>query len=276
MFICNNPFSLFWDKQKLDKDYRGAPLHTHNINELYFLLNGSTKYLVCDEVFVLKAGDMVFIPKNTVHQTEYGNNQDVERIVISFTDDFFEEELACYLQEMTKNKHITFDRHGLLKITDLANKIEKESSQAKLGYKGMRRLYFQQLLIMIARYRDKNEPQPLSTTMLQAQQILDYINQNHADDITASSLSAALSVSNSRLSKIFKLATGISIREYVNLTRVSAAKTLLETTDLSVTQVAAKCGFNDSNYFAFMFRKIIGIPPKKYSLLYKEDRLPQK
>ncbi|MBO5909176.1 MAG: helix-turn-helix domain-containing protein, partial [Clostridia bacterium] len=42
-------------------------------------------------------------------------------------------------------------------------------------------------------------------------------------------------------------------------------KKLLKSTTLSVTEISIKCGFNDSNYFATVFKKINGISPKRYS-----------
>ena len=71
------------------------------------------------------------------------------------------------------------------------------------------------------------------------------------------------------LTKQFKKITDIGLNDYINITRVSAAEKLLRQTELSVTEIATMCGFNASNYFAAVFKKINGITPKKYSLLNK-------
>lgn len=36
--------------------------------------------------------------------------------------------------------------------------------------------------------------------------------------------------------------------------------------EISITEVSAECGFNDSNYFAAVFKKLKGVTPKKYSM----------
>jgi AraC-like DNA-binding protein len=53
------------------------------------------------------------------------------------------------------------------------------------------------------------------------------------------------------------------------LTRISAAERLLRSTDYTVTEVAIKCGYNDSNYFASIFKQVKGISPKKYSMKHR-------
>lgn len=269
MIGCNITEPCFWDKRKHSENFQGASLHEHGVHELYFLLKGNTRYFLCDEIFFLHPGDMVFIPKNQLHQTEYNSNIGIERILFSFDDDFVDPGLRYLLREMTVNKHITFDQHGLLKITDIVNKIEKELQKGKVLNEEMQRLYFQQLLILISRYRKPAEDDTPPAPLMLIQRILAYINENYNTDITLSSLAETFSISQSHLSKSFKSVSGLGINEYINVCRVSAAKTLLETTDMSITQIATKCGFNDSNYFAAVFKKIVGVTPKKYALLNK-------
>lgn len=76
-------------------------------------------------------------------------------------------------------------------------------------------------------------------------------------------------LSRSHFSKLFKQVTGVGLNEYINITRITAAQNLLSKSNYSITEVASACGFNDSNYFAAVFKKIKGITPKKYSILNK-------
>ena len=264
MFGCNMEYTVFWDKKKHDEGFRGAPLHTHSTHELYFLISGTTNYFICDEFFTLHSGDMIFVPQDTLHQTEYTNNNGVERIVFSFDSDYIDKNLHSYLKEMSSDKYISFNQHGLLKILDILNKIENEIKSDKRGSEEMQRLYFQQLLILISRYRNRENEASASSLSQFVQKILIYINENHHTDITLSSLSKTFAISPSHLSKSFKSCTGLGVKEYINVSRINAAKALLETTNLSVTDIATKCGFNNSNYFTAVFKKIIGTTPKKY------------
>lgn len=157
------------------------------------------------------------------------------------------------------------------KITDIINKIEYEITGNRPGNEKMQQLYFRQLLILISRYRKQPTVDTASPVLLQISDVVEYINKNYNTDISLDTLSRILSLSPSHLSKSFKSVTGVGIKEYIKISRIEAAKSLLVTTELSITEIAIKCGFNDSNYFAAVFKKLVGITPKRYSLLHKKD-----
>ena len=77
------------------------------------------------------------------------------------------------------------------------------------------------------------------------------------------------SISEGYLSRKFKAVSGIGLNQYITYVRICHAEKLLTETNLSVTEIAEKCGFNGSNYFSSVFKKMKGMTPlmyKKYSL----------
>jgi len=66
----------------------------------------------------------------------------------------------------------------------------------------------------------------------------------------------------------FKLATGITPIEYLQKTRIEAAKKLLEQTGDSVLAVMLECGYNDVKAFRKVFRKEVGLTPTEYRLKF--------
>lgn len=60
------------------------------------------------------------------------------------------------------------------------------------------------------------------------------------------------------------------MNEFITYVRISNAEALLSGTDLSVTEIAGRCGYGDSNYFASVFKKIKGITPHRYAALQKQ------
>lgn len=69
------------------------------------------------------------------------------------------------------------------------------------------------------------------------------------------------------LNKIVKGALGITPRQFIQNRVISEAKVLLRLTDISVSELAYKLGFNDPNYFIRCFKNSEGLPPKEYQKL---------
>ena len=255
----------FLEKRRRDKPYKMTVAHFHKNHELYYLIEGQTRYFVGNEIFLLEAGDMIFVPKGEFHKTVYEENTNTERVLFGFDDTFANGEFSKYIDEMTQNKHITFPKDKAHKIKDLINRCIKENENKPKGYEDMKKLLLGELLITISRYR-KTETAPISPAYTAMQEIAKYISSHCNADLSLQSLSKQFSISPNHLSKQFKKATGVGLSEYINIARITAAEKLLAQGNIPITRVATECGFNDSNYFAAVFKKIKGITPKKYSM----------
>jgi len=93
---------------------------------------------------------------------------------------------------------------------------------------------------------------------------VEYIKQNYMFPITLKALASSSYCSEAYLSHLFKEKTGQTITECISKLRVQRAKQLLDVTSSTVTDIAHQCGFNDSNYFARVFRQHVGQSPKQY------------
>ncbi|MDY4976257.1 MAG: PocR ligand-binding domain-containing protein [Clostridia bacterium] len=96
------------------------------------------------------------------------------------------------------------------------------------------------------------------------EKISEYINSNYRYRITTGELGKKLYMNPSYLSRIFKEYKGITITEYTNRVRIENAKRLLEISQISISSIAMNVGFNDSNYFSRIFKKITGLTPELY------------
>ena len=96
------------------------------------------------------------------------------------------------------------------------------------------------------------------------QEILDFCENNYVTDISISSVAAALHRSRSYISHIFSNKININFRDYINSLRLNMAKNLLATGDLSITEVASKCGFSTIRTFNRAFRKLYGVSPTEF------------
>ena len=79
------------------------------------------------------------------------------------------------------------------------------------------------------------------------------------------------SCSRSHISHCFKKQTGYTFREYLTNVRLENAKSLLQYSGLTITEIAFSVGFNDSNYFSNVFKAQMGISPMKYRKSLKKE-----
>ena len=96
------------------------------------------------------------------------------------------------------------------------------------------------------------------------QKVMEYVNANYMRRITLNDVCEHVAFSVSYLSRMFKEEKGVSLTSYINEVRIRNAKTLLLQRELSLSQTAYLCGFDDQSYFSKVFKKITGTTPGKY------------
>ncbi|RZJ80066.1 MAG: helix-turn-helix domain-containing protein [Flavobacterium sp.] len=92
----------------------------------------------------------------------------------------------------------------------------------------------------------------------------DKIEANYHDAATIEELIKDIPASRRNIVRRFKQITGITPIEYLQQTRVEAAKRLLENTNKQMTEVIYNSGYNDPKAFRKIFKKNVGMTPTKY------------
>ncbi|WP_283680284.1 AraC family transcriptional regulator [Lentilactobacillus sp. Marseille-Q4993] len=91
-----------------------------------------------------------------------------------------------------------------------------------------------------------------------------YIQINIGDTIAVSEIAKYLGINASYLSRLFKAETGTTLTDFINIKKVSRAKSLLMDESISVTDVALLLGYSDTAYFSKVFKKYVGTSPRNY------------
>ncbi|RZJ79680.1 MAG: helix-turn-helix domain-containing protein [Flavobacterium sp.] len=90
------------------------------------------------------------------------------------------------------------------------------------------------------------------------------IESNYQDAATIEELIKDIPSSRRNIVRRFKQVTGITPIEYLQQTRIEAAKKLLEQTGEQMTEVIFKSGYNDPKAFRKVFKKSVGMTPSQY------------
>ncbi len=102
------------------------------------------------------------------------------------------------------------------------------------------------------------------------ERVRNYIEAHYAEDLNLAELSGLVRANEFYLSHAFKKATGYSPKEYILRRRIGKAQCLLIYTTLPLTEISARVGYEDSNYFSRAFKKIIGVSPRLYRQKWNE------
>lgn len=94
-----------------------------------------------------------------------------------------------------------------------------------------------------------------------------YIRFHYDRDISVNSIAKLLNLSPEYFSRLFKCETGISPQQMIIKYRLKRACLLLETTNLTVSEISNSVGISDTRYFSKLFRKNISYSPGEYRKL---------
>lgn len=108
----------------------------------------------------------------------------------------------------------------------------------------------------------KNEEQKDSEDIVE--NCVKYIRENISEQLSVEELAERSYISPDHLTRLFKKRFGQTVVEYIRDQRMFLASEMLENTDLSVTMISAKVGYDNYSAFITSFRKHFGVPPREY------------
>lgn len=238
------------------------PDHYHNFYEIFCLLSGKCRFLLRDQVYELEKGDLVFIAPGELHHSLYYPGINCEMADILFKKEFLYRDvigephsfMGC-IPSLYQEDYLELLSHMLSESASLDE------------YSGeFITCYLQQLLLFLARHSVMNQEEPELVNVRDAdiQLATRYIYQNFRKPLTLEEVAGVASLSPTYFSKKFKQVTGMGYKEYLNYVRLKHAQTALLTTSNTITDIALEYGFNDSNYFKDLFKKVYGRSPREY------------
>lgn len=120
---------------------------------------------------------------------------------------------------------------------------------------------------LIRSYRDEeNKIQHRSTALpaFQLQRVLRLMQASLDEGVNVGKLAAAVEMSESHFSRLFKGNTGFSPSRYFIRLRLSRAQELLRETKWPIIQIGMEVGYTSPSHFAHVFRKETGLSPHEY------------
>lgn len=124
------------------------------------------------------------------------------------------------------------------------------------------------LLSVVSQYIGASPSAHTSDENALSSRVKAYIDAHFAEEFSLQTLADGLRVSPYYLSHVFKDVTGYSPLQYVLRRRIGEAQTLLITTGLPITQIAAQVGYDNPSHFNAQFSKAVGMSPRSFRKEY--------
>ena len=234
--------------------------HYHNFYEIFYLFSGHSHFLLKDRVYQLEKGDLVFIAPGELHHSVYQG--DCEIYMIYFNPEH-------QLLSGTPAPHSFMGSIPALYqegFHNLLGRMLSEYAHIDEYSDGFLSVYLQEILLMLMRHSvmTEEDPELLNAKDADILRTTKYIYKNFKQPLTLEQVSSVASLSPTYFSKKFKQVTGMGFKEYLNFVRLKHAQAALLTTSSSITDIALEYGFNDSNYFKDLFKKVYGKSPREF------------
>lgn len=262
-----------FDKTVFNKTTReniwDMPLHDHNYDELYYLVDGNINYFIENKSYTVKPGCMVFIPKGVMHKTFSAESWYHEKYVLNFPNDLLPQKLYRTLRnELFIHPIILIPERQRAKVEKIFIGIENEKKYEDEYSSEIIRGYIYQLVATLVRAGAKSVEYISEAQPDYIVKVSEYVEENYNEDIRLPYIAEKLGYSPTYISRKFKEVYGMAFANYVNAYRIIKAVELLEQTDYTITNIATRCGFGNSNYFCRVFREIKGITPHQYRIKF--------
>lgn len=148
--------------------------------------------------------------------------------------------------------------------TELIATIEEAMRMVEKSPKVQRELLNEQML-----EEETNENVRLSAV---TEKIRHYIDSHYKEDISLQDVAGAMNYSDAYFCKIFKQCFGKGFIVYLSEYRVEKAKELLSDVAINIKNVSQEVGYRDSNYFAKVFKRIVGETPTEYRIQSLQEK----
>lgn len=96
------------------------------------------------------------------------------------------------------------------------------------------------------------------------QRVLEHVKDNIGKDLSVSEMAEVVGMSQYYFSKLFKMSTGTTPHQYVMRQRIERAQELLRDGSSALVEIATHVGFETQSHFTSVFRRLVGITPKKF------------
>jgi AraC-like DNA-binding protein len=269
--------------RKFDKTAFDAPYHFHPEYELTFIINGTGKRYVGNNMADFTDGDLVLLGPNLPHcwklEPLKQSQPDASAIVVQFDGeflgtDFFNTDELQFVKKLLQRSScgINFNAAGVSSIKQTLNELSGEENNFRLLI-GL--LEILQQLATTADYVLLDQQGAVAQRTVAQQErinpVLAYLVENFRRPVALKTAAGIANMTPNAFCKYFKKITRKTFMETIIEYRLNYATQQLVQTDKAISDIAFESGFGDVSHFYKMFKEKMRLSPLSYRKKFMES-----
>lgn len=241
--------------------------HTHEFCELVLVWRGNGLHVLNDRPYRITRGDLFYIRAEDKHSYASVNDLVLQNVIYCPDRLKLNVDWASNIPGFNDThgaSHWRLSSNGMAQVRPVITQLEQESLKADPSANEMAELLFAQLVMTLKRFRyaidnpSANEQEALLDKLITA--LAGSLNRS----FVLETFCEQEQCSERALRQQFRTQTGMTVNHYLRQLRICHAQYLLQHTELMVSEVAMRCGFEDSNYFSVVFNREVGMTPVQW------------
>ncbi|MBR9914396.1 MAG: helix-turn-helix transcriptional regulator [Algicola sp.] len=202
------------------------------------------------------------------------NRKVFEEKLMSLTDEF-SNELELIFKDVNGVNHIFESNYFSLEISQYIEEFRRCEHEEFMKPMFLEGKAYEILTSQLHNYNnggdDSKKTLLRKSTIDKIEKAVDIIKEELDVRINVYSLAKRVGLNQNTLQNGFKKLFRTSVNEYIKNYRIERAKTLMENSDLNISEITYKIGINSRSYFSKLFKERYGISPSKYMAHLQES-----
>lgn len=256
-------------------NHHSSPFHKHEDYEFYLFLQGEAILFTESQGYKLSPGDLFIIPPQTWHRVQTYDYTIYERAYLNLPIDAilsFSTETTNLTDILPQPKNqptiLHLDSSSLLQFMRMINQIIRLKKSHDFGSDIQINLTLIEILLLLNGFANTESTTIYVDLPPMIVNLIAYIDQYLADDLSLTTISEKLHLSPSYVSRSFKKFMGITLQDYITSKRIEKACEQLKE-GASVQEAAHASGYENYAHFIRSFKKNIGLSPGKFQKSHK-------
>lgn len=240
--------------------------HQHNYEEIIVVIKGTLEHFIDFDSNLLYAPFASFITKGKPHHIKpIDDGQACDGFVIRFQSEFVSETIFQLYHVFHDNANIVFsNQREFNRFVTLCEILNDEAQQTSVDYSIVRSLLNTLLIILESQKRKSLSPSESKSQNSQFVKFLQLLEDNYHRPINVSFYADKLNMTSRNLNIICQQILQKSINEIIQTRRLIKAKSLLTTSDKTISDIGFEIGYKEKSYFSNIFKKKTGKTPSEF------------